>query len=109
MPKPIATASCVMKLVERGAVIEHIGNFTGTRVELRGMRIDPLALRVTMQDFTVHGREPEGTPPLFHADALVVDTFLLSCRVLGRGVEHRVLARLGSARRCRAQRCFVGA
>jgi FkbH-like protein len=29
------------------------------------------------------------------ADALVVDTFLLSCRVLGRGVEHRVLARLG--------------
>jgi amino acid adenylation domain-containing protein/FkbH-like protein len=27
--------------------------------------------------------------------ALVVDTFLLSCRVLGRGVEHRMLARLG--------------
>jgi FkbH-like protein len=29
------------------------------------------------------------------AGALEVDTFLLSCRVLGRGVEHRVLARLG--------------
>ncbi|MBZ5724668.1 MAG: HAD-IIIC family phosphatase [Acidobacteriia bacterium] len=28
-------------------------------------------------------------------DALVVDTFLLSCRVLGRGVEHRMVARLG--------------
>lgn len=28
-------------------------------------------------------------------DALRVDTFLLSCRVLGRGVEHRLLARLG--------------
>ncbi len=27
--------------------------------------------------------------------ALVVDTFLLSCRVLGRFVEHRVIARLG--------------
>jgi FkbH-like protein len=27
--------------------------------------------------------------------ALVVDTFLLSCRALGRGVEHRMLARLG--------------
>jgi FkbH-like protein len=27
--------------------------------------------------------------------SLEVDTFLLSCRVLGRGVEHRVLARLG--------------
>jgi FkbH-like protein len=28
-------------------------------------------------------------------DVLAVDTFLLSCRVLGRGVEHRLLARLG--------------
>lgn len=28
-------------------------------------------------------------------DTLRADTFLLSCRVLGRGVEHRVLARLG--------------
>ncbi len=28
-------------------------------------------------------------------EALLVDTFLLSCRVLGRGVEHRLLARLG--------------
>ena len=27
--------------------------------------------------------------------ALVVDTFLLSCRVLGRGVEHSILRRLG--------------
>lgn len=30
------------------------------------------------------------------ADELVVDTFLLSCRVLGRGVEHQVLATLGA-------------
>src|SRR5262249_30705425 len=29
------------------------------------------------------------------APALVVDTFLLSCRVLGRSVEHRMLAYLG--------------
>ena len=28
-------------------------------------------------------------------NALAVDTFLLSCRALGRGVEHRMLARLG--------------
>ena len=33
----------------------------------------------------------------FHTDRLVVDvdTFILSCRVLGRGVEHRVVNRLG--------------
>ena len=36
------------------------------------MHIDPLSLRVTMQDVTVHGREPEGTPPFFHADLLDV-------------------------------------
>ena len=29
------------------------------------------------------------------ADALVIDTFLLSCRALGRGVEHQMLARIG--------------
>jgi FkbH-like protein len=29
------------------------------------------------------------------ASSLVVDTFLLSCRALGRGVEHRMVARLG--------------
>ena len=29
------------------------------------------------------------------ADSLIVDTFLLSCRALGRGVEHQMLARLG--------------
>jgi FkbH-like protein len=29
------------------------------------------------------------------ADALVADTFLLSCRALGRGVEHRMVAKLG--------------
>jgi FkbH-like protein len=34
---------------------------------------------------------------VFRADgsALAIDTFLLSCRALGRGVEHRMLARLG--------------
>ncbi len=34
--------------------------------------------------------------------ALAVDTFLLSCRALGRGVEHRMLAALGEAARERS-------
>ncbi len=34
-------------------------------------------------------------------NALTVDTFLLSCRVLGRGVEHRVVAWLGERARSR--------
>ena len=34
-------------------------------------------------------------------EALEVDTFLLSCRVLGRGVEHRMLNELGEIARRR--------
>ena len=34
-------------------------------------------------------------------DALKVDSFLLSCRVLGRGIEHSMLARLGDLARQR--------
>jgi FkbH-like protein len=29
------------------------------------------------------------------ADTIIIDTFLLSCRALGRGVEHRMIAELG--------------
>ena len=39
------------------------------------------------------------------ADALAVDTFLLSCRALGRGVEHRMLARLGESAMERGLAC----
>jgi FkbH-like protein len=34
-----------------------------------------------------------------HGNVLRVDSFLLSCRALGRGVEHRMLARLGEIAR----------
>ena len=46
-------------------------------------------------------RADEGVRPTADAGvagcmpALLVDTFLLSCRALGRGVEHRMVARLG--------------
>ena len=33
------------------------------------------------------------------SDAIIVDTFLLSCRSLGRGVEHQMLVRLGEIAR----------
>ncbi|HET8826740.1 MAG TPA: amino acid adenylation domain-containing protein [Terriglobales bacterium] len=36
------------------------------------------------------------------AETLEVDTFLLSCRVLGRGVEHRMLRRLGEIAKARS-------
>jgi hypothetical protein len=57
---------------------------------------------LTGECLTVHVTDRFGSYGLtgvmiFHAtgDALRVDTFLLSCRALGRGVEHRMVARLG--------------
>jgi amino acid adenylation domain-containing protein/FkbH-like protein len=40
----------------------------------------------------------------FESDSLAVDNMLLSCRVLGRGVEHRILARVGELARGRGAR-----
>ena len=56
----------------RRAVIEQVGNLTGGTVDLGSIRLDPLALRLALHDFTIHGREPAGTPPFFHADQLDV-------------------------------------
>jgi len=37
----------------------------------------------------------------FEKDVIAVETFLLSCRALGRGVEHRMLARVGELAKSR--------
>jgi amino acid adenylation domain-containing protein/FkbH-like protein len=41
----------------------------------------------------------------FENDTLGVETFLLSCRALGRGVEHRILAHLGNLAKARGAAC----
>ena len=58
--------------------------------------------RLSEECLTVHVTDRFGSYGLTGAmlfrvapPALVVDTFLLSCRALGRGVEHRMVARLG--------------
>jgi len=56
----------------RNAVIKQIEQVSGGTVELKRFHFAPLALRVELTGLTVHGREPEGTPPLFHADLLIV-------------------------------------
>src|SRR5579863_10645539 len=48
----------------RNAVIKQIEQVTGGTVELKRFHFAPLALRVELTGLTVHGREPEGTPPL---------------------------------------------
>jgi FkbH-like protein len=64
-----------------------------TAAEIQRLPEECLAVRVTDR-FGSYGL----TGAIFFrvdAPALVVDTFLLSCRALGRGVEHRMVARLG--------------
>src|SRR6185437_14603052 len=67
-----------------------------TEAEVQQLTGDAIVLTITVSDrFGDYGLvgvaicEPRG-------DALDVETFLLSCRVLGRGVEHAILAHLGN-------------
>ena len=74
-------------------------NFTTVRrseAELRALQSDGKSiLRIRVRDrfgdYGIVGLAIAATAD----DSLVVDTFLLSCRVLGRGVEHTILRRLG--------------
>jgi translocation and assembly module TamB len=54
------------------AVVTQIERITSGGVELQQFHFDPLRLRVTLGELTVHGREPAGTPPFFRADRLEV-------------------------------------
>ena len=56
----------------RRAVVGQVVRMTGGAVELRQFHFNPWRLLVTLEDLTIHGREPSGTPPFFHADRLAV-------------------------------------
>jgi acyl carrier protein len=75
-------------------------NFTGRR--RNAAEIAELLRDGGAECFTVHVSDRFGSYGLVgavifttQADCLEVDSFLLSCRALGRGVEHRMLARTG--------------
>src|SRR5580700_4597429 len=63
----------------RDVVVQRIEQVTGGKVELKSFHFAPYAMRVELRGLTAHGSEPEGTPPLFHADlvaaAIQVDSF----------------------------------
>jgi translocation and assembly module TamB len=56
----------------RKAILDQIQKLTSGSADLAAFHLNPWRLRVTLTDFTVHGREPAGTPPFFHADRLEV-------------------------------------
>jgi translocation and assembly module TamB len=57
----------------RRAIVGQLEKMTGGRVELGSFHFHPLRLRAELADLTIHGREPEFTPPFLHVDDLVVD------------------------------------
>ena len=57
----------------RSAVIGEIEKMTGGRVELENFHFDPWHLRVELGNLTIHGSEPSGTPPFFHADSIFIN------------------------------------
>src|ERR1700687_91404 len=57
----------------RRTVVEELERTTGARVELGNFHIEWWALHVRFDGLTLHGREPAGTPPLFHTDRLDLD------------------------------------
>ncbi len=57
----------------RNAIVGRVEKMTGGRVELKGFHFDPFRLRAELTDLTIHGLEPENTPPYFHADSVLVD------------------------------------
>ncbi len=63
----------VLESWARSAVLRRVEQMTGGRAELQSFRFETLALRATLGGFTLRGREPEGAPPFFHADQMVVD------------------------------------
>lgn len=63
----------------RNSIVTRIQDATGGTVELGKFHFDIYSLYVNFDGLTIHGREPEGTPPLFHADSIVagiqIDSF----------------------------------
>src|ERR1700691_172072 len=57
----------------RGKIVEELQETTGARVELGNFHFGWRLLSARFDGLTLHGREPAGTPPLFHADLLQVD------------------------------------
>jgi translocation and assembly module TamB len=54
----------------RDTIVEELGKATGARVELGNFHFGWRFLTARFDGLTLHGREPAGTPPLFHADML---------------------------------------
>lgn len=64
--------------IMRHAAIRAIADRTGARVEIQRLHFSLWKLRAEIDGLTLHGLEPASSPPLFHADRIVVDIRVIS-------------------------------
>ncbi len=62
----------------RDAIVADAARATGARVEIGSVRFDWKQLRAELDDCTLHGTEPAGKPPLFHAARIAVGLKIVS-------------------------------
>ncbi len=62
----------------RDRMVRVIEAATGGRAEIGSFRFDARRMRISVNDFVLHGREAPGDPPLFRAPSLEVSLKLLS-------------------------------
>src|SRR4029077_19980428 len=55
----------------RRTIVDQLEKTTGARVELGNFHFGWRLLTARFDGLTLHGREPVGSPPLFHADSLI--------------------------------------
>jgi amino acid adenylation domain-containing protein/FkbH-like protein len=98
----VAIAALSEENIARVAQLTQRSNqFNCTTIRRQESQVSDLVSNESMRCLTVHLRDRFGDYGLIGAviygceeDSLVVDTFLLSCRALGRRVEHTILDRL---------------
>ncbi|MEN6537035.1 MAG: translocation/assembly module TamB domain-containing protein [Bryobacteraceae bacterium] len=74
----------------RQRIISEVEKATGGKVEIGRFSFDSSALRATVHSFVLHGTEPAGEPPLFHARSITVGLKIISA--LRRDVDVDLLA-----------------
>jgi translocation and assembly module TamB len=62
----------------RAKIVSAVEDATGGSTEIGQFSFDWRHLRAQVRDFTIHGLEPRGSAPLFHAELVQVDLKLLS-------------------------------
>ncbi|HLJ46829.1 MAG TPA: translocation/assembly module TamB domain-containing protein [Bryobacteraceae bacterium] len=62
----------------RDRIVSEVERSTGGRVEIGQFNYDWHALTASLGPFTLHGKEPQGAAPLFHADRIQIGLRIIS-------------------------------